>query len=512
MAVSNFLAIPLLSTSQVGKEQTINTMVQYLERAMNDSVTIDFLAGNFSLPQADFFRYQYFKVTNAGPTSTLTLPQKKRMFVIDNLSNGNALQLSCTSDTLTIPATAICTVLCDGVNLISVTDSTVMGGGGGVTTFTGLNDVPGNYGGSSLYLVRVKADMSGLEFVQASTALLTDVATADLQDGDVLTWVAADGKFKNIAGSGAGGSTTLSWRSSVSVATIGPISIADDLVAGALVDTITLAPGNRILVWQQAIQSENGIYVINDDGDPERAADATTAAQLAAGTTTIVLGGTYARQLFMQTAEVALVGTSPIVWQKQAAGALGELSNVDLTGLTDGRFLKWDQTLGKWVAGTFTASGLPTGGATGEALIKQSGTDGDVAWGRILPDPTGNAGKNLAVNAAGNGYELVSGRLRKTSETAFSPVLTDANGIVATEAATPVTITIPLAATVAFSPGVPLTFIQAGAGPITLAGAAGVTINQPPGHTLVSAGQWSTIALANLGGDVWVATGQLEAA
>lgn len=411
MALSNFLKIPLLSVSQVAKEQTINSMVQYLERAMNDSVTLNFAGGNLTLPETDFYRYQYFKVTNAGGSSLFTIPKAKRMFTVDNLSNGFPLSLYCTSDTLEIPANGIVLVLCDGFNLISVADSTIQGAGsGGVTTFTGLNDVPGNYTGSGSFLVRVKADASGIEFIPATTELLTDMLFTDLQDGDVIAWAAADSKFKNVAGSGiggGGGATGSSWRTFAHTATLGPVSIADDLVTGALIDTTTLQEGTRILVWKQTAQNENGIYVINSGGTAERAGDANTVASLQMGTTTIVLSGTYARQLFMQVNELALMGTSSVVFEKQSAGAVGDLVNVDLSGLSDGKFLKWDESLQKFVPGTFTASGLPTGGTTRQVLAKASNDDGDFTFIDGLPDPTGSANKIVAVKASGDGYELV---------------------------------------------------------------------------------------------------------
>lgn len=53
--------------------------------------------------------------------------------------------------------------------------------------------------------------------------------------------------------------------------------------------------------------------------------------------------------------------------------------------------------------------GIPDGGTAGQALVKRSGTDGDVEWatvgggaGNLPPSTTADAGKVLVVNAAGN--------------------------------------------------------------------------------------------------------------
>lgn len=54
-------------------------------------------------------------------------------------------------------------------------------GGGGVTAFTGLSDVPASYAGQGLKLVRVNATPNALEFVAANASLvgLGNVANVD---------------------------------------------------------------------------------------------------------------------------------------------------------------------------------------------------------------------------------------------------------------------------------------------------------------------------------------------
>ena len=107
MANSPILQIPLLSTSQASKETTINTMVSYLERAMNDAVQLDMVNGNLTLPVTDFMRYMLFSMVNVASGSILTVPNQKRIFVIDNRGNANALSVSNGADTKEVPADAI---------------------------------------------------------------------------------------------------------------------------------------------------------------------------------------------------------------------------------------------------------------------------------------------------------------------------------------------------------------------------------------------------------------------
>jgi hypothetical protein len=49
--------------------------------------------------------------------------------------------------------------------------------------------------------------------------------------------------------------------------------LASDFASGSVIDGVTLATGNRILIKDQANKKENGIYVVNASGAPTRADD-----------------------------------------------------------------------------------------------------------------------------------------------------------------------------------------------------------------------------------------------
>jgi hypothetical protein len=61
-----------------------------------------------------------------------------------------------------------------------------------------------------------------------------------------------------------------------------------------------------------------------------------------------------------------------------------DLSDVDTSGISDGDALIWDQSLGLFVPTDDPL--VPAGGATGQVLVKASGTDYDTAW-TVKPAP-----------------------------------------------------------------------------------------------------------------------------
>lgn len=80
------------------------------------------------------------------------------------------------------------------------------------------------------------------------------------------------------------------YKESVRVATTGPVTIATALNSGDVIDGVTLANGERVLVKDQSTASQNGIYIV--DATPFRAPDADTSAEVTGGMTTWVNEGT----------------------------------------------------------------------------------------------------------------------------------------------------------------------------------------------------------------------------
>jgi hypothetical protein len=87
--------------------------------------------------------------------------------------------------------------------------------------------------------------------------------------------------------------------------------------------------------------------------------------------------------------------------------------------------------------------------------------------------------------------------------------LTERDTLIEMGKATAQTVTIPTNATVAYPVGTSIDILQTGAGQVTIAGAAGVTVNATPGLKLRT--QWSSATLFKRATDTWVVMGDLTA-
>ena len=107
---------------------------------------------------------------------------------------------------------------------------------------------------------------------------------------------------------------------------------------------------------------------------------------------------------------------------------------------------------------------------------------------------TSYAAKSLTINAQVASYTLV---------------IADAGKQVEVSSASGVTLTVPTNAVAAFPIGTTIIIVQTGAGQITVAGSAGVTVNATPGLKMY--GQWSTALLLKRATDTWLLSGDLSA-
>lgn len=83
-----------------------------------------------------------------------------------------------------------------------------------------------------------------------------------------------------------------SWLQQVRVATTESIALASGPEEDDVVDGITLAADDRILIKDQATASENGIYIVQAVGGPVRAPDMAAGAIVSRGASVAVLAGT----------------------------------------------------------------------------------------------------------------------------------------------------------------------------------------------------------------------------
>jgi hypothetical protein len=110
----------------------------------------------------------------------------------------------------------------------------------------------------------------------------------------------------------------LAWKDSVRVATIANITIATALNSGDVLDGVTLALNDRVLVKNQTAPAENGIYDVKPS--PTRSLDAVDGPGLV-GATVFVQEGTHADQAWTMTTNAPItVGTTGLVWVQFGAG------------------------------------------------------------------------------------------------------------------------------------------------------------------------------------------------
>jgi hypothetical protein len=143
-----------------------------------------------------------------------------------------------------------------------------------------------------------------------------------------------DAATKNYVDSAAQG---IDWKASVRAATTASVTLASDLENGDVLDGVTLATGNRVLVKNQSTGSENGIYVVKSSGAPDRSTDADLAAELTSNFAVFVEEGTLnADQGYVLTNDGAItIGTTALVFtQFTGLGQIVAGTGLDKTGNT----------------------------------------------------------------------------------------------------------------------------------------------------------------------------------
>ena len=90
----------------------------------------------------------------------------------------------------------------------------------------------------------------------------------------------------------------------------------------------------------------------------------------------------------------------------------------------------------------------------------------------------------------------------------YTLLIGDDGIIIETNSTSPIIISVPLEATVAFPIGTKITIIRANTGAASVAGVSGVTINATPGLNLRA--QWSAATLLKRGTNTWLLMGDLS--
>ncbi|MCG3175460.1 MAG: hypothetical protein MOGMAGMI_00389 [Candidatus Omnitrophica bacterium] len=104
-------------------------------------------------------------------------------------------------------------------------------------------------------------------------------------------------------------------KQAVRAATVAAGTLASDFEDGDVIDGVTLATGDRILIKNQAAPTQNGIYLVQATGAPVRAEDFDSLSPIDEinGAYVAVQEGTdNAGKLFIQVGSVTTIGTDPI--------------------------------------------------------------------------------------------------------------------------------------------------------------------------------------------------------
>ena len=125
----------------------------------------------------------------------------------------------------------------------------------------------------------------------------------------------------------------MSFREAVKTATSAPGTFATSFANGQVINGVTLATGNRILIKDQTDQTQNGIYDVAASGAPTRSADSdnSPAGEVKTGMACFVTEGSYANtQWSLTTTGTITIGVSNLVFAQ--IGGSNSYSNG--TGLT----------------------------------------------------------------------------------------------------------------------------------------------------------------------------------
>ena len=134
------------------------------------------------------------------------------------------------------------------------------------------------------------------------------------------------------------------WRESVRAATTAAGTLASDFENTDVIDGVTLATNDRILIKNQAVATENGIYIVQATGAPVRANDYASGSSVASTFVLVQEGTANADSLWICTNNSGsdVVGTDGLTFA-QISGA------GDVTGpgsSTDNALVRWDGTGG----------------------------------------------------------------------------------------------------------------------------------------------------------------------
>jgi len=271
---TDHLQIPDISATQNQKEVTANEATNLLDRALNQISQVAVSAGDNALSTTNTRENMVLELTGTpGGAVAVQMPDtNERLMVIYNNSDSEVTVENSASGGTGNPVISVGEASLfhyDGVDFLDLTDLALA-----ATTFTGLTDTPANYTGSSGKIPQVNLAETAVEFIRTAVKL------------------------------------------PVRAATIAAATLATDFENLDIIDGVTLATGDRILIKDQAAGAENGIYEVQASGAPVRTEDFDDDADVVGGGVMVVVQeGTLADTLWALTNNGAIVvGTTALTF------------------------------------------------------------------------------------------------------------------------------------------------------------------------------------------------------
>lgn len=286
----------------------------------------------------------------------------------------------------------------------TVTSVAVNGGTTGLFTTGGTITVAGTISLDGTLLAKnggtglSSYSVGDILYASGSTALS---ALSAGTDGQVLTLA---GGVPTWATGGGGGSSSVTYKDPVRAATTGNGTLATSFAAGSVMDGLTLAAGDRILIKNQTTASENGIYVVQASGAPVRASDFNTSGpQVQNGVFVPVQFGTAnGGNQFILTANGGLIGNSFVFTQVGVSSGIGQSNYLPAiaTGTRSFAFGLLSPTVAAAATGnnSFAFSGT-AGGLDSIALRGNAGAAYSISIGVNASIPTTSAAGSVAIGA-----------------------------------------------------------------------------------------------------------------
>jgi hypothetical protein len=284
----------------------------------------------------------------------------------------------------------------------------------------------------------------------------------------------------------------LDVKASVRVATTENGTLATDFDNGSVVDGVTLATGNRILIKDQTDATANGIYVVQASGAPTRSSDMNEGSEFPSAFTFVEAGTSNADKGFVCTNNSVTIGVTEITFsQFSGAGTFVAGNGLTLTGnsFSINTGVTADLTTAQTFTNkTLTSPTLTTPTVTGLKLDDSSivfeGTANDHETTLTVTDPT--ADRTITIQDATGTLAFTSDI--ETSIDAFGNAVTGGTGITASYASTSNVLTISNAGVTSITGTADQITASASTGAVTLSLPQSIATTSSPSFTGLTVG------------------------